>query len=248
MGRHTQFSEVPGDLGPDPARLQKTKGALERQGAQVSTRILRGEPAAAILELADEGRPDLIALSTHGRTGVKRWIRGSVAERVLQGSRYPLLMANPFAVGGSGELSFRRILVPLDGSLESAKILPLVHDVARAYEAEVILAHAIEIPPGPAGEVPTSEPGQVDGMLSHFAKQLGGVTVRRAVLRGSPAAEILELAEREKADLVALTTHGRSGTSRWIYGSVAELVLHHVRTPILVLRTAGFEETSGEKA
>src|SRR5581483_1897000 len=99
--------------------LQKCKATLEREGIHVETRLLTGEPAAAILELADDVKPSLIALSTHGRTGVKRWVRGSVAERILQGSRFPLLMVNPFARGGSGELGFKRILVPLDGSRES---------------------------------------------------------------------------------------------------------------------------------
>ncbi len=225
------------------AHLEKAKATLERERAKVETRILRGEPAAAVLELADEVQPSLVALSTHGRTGMKRWIRGSVAERILQASRFPLLMANPFAVGGSGELSFRRILVPLDGSLEASKILHLVHDVARTYESEVILAHVVDPTPGAPPDSAVPEPGQFETMLAHFGRSLGGVTVKKAVLRGSPATELLDFAEREKVDLVALTTHGRSGTSRWLYGSVAEIVLHHVRTPILVLRTAGFEET-----
>jgi nucleotide-binding universal stress UspA family protein len=227
--------------------LQRLKAALERDGVHVETRLLTGETASSILDLADDVKPSLIALSTHGRTGLKRWIRGSVAERLLHRSRFPLLLVNPFATGGSNELAFRRILVPLDGSLESSKILPFVHDLARTYESEVVLAHVLDFPPDlaqgeplavVAAEAQASLRAEAETMLAHWRKTLGGVSVRLAVTWGSPAAELLDMAEREKADLVALTTHGRSGTSRWLYGSVAELVLHHVHSPILVLRTA----------
>jgi nucleotide-binding universal stress UspA family protein len=231
--------------------LQNLRSQLEREGIRAESRLLTGEPAAAILDCAEDVNPSLIALSTHGRTGVERWVRGSVAERVLHASRFPLLLANPFVSGDSEDLGFRKILVPLDGSLESSKILPLVHDLARTYESGVVLAHVLELPayltPGEpleavAAEAQEARRDAAEAMLAHYRESLGGVAVRFKVTWGQPAAEVLDLAVREGVDLVALTTHGRSAPSRWLYGSVAENILRHVRSPVLVLRTTGLEE------
>jgi len=228
--------------GHEKRHLERVAETLARHGAHVETRVLGGEPADAILALALEVRPSLIALSTHGRTGVERWVRGSVAERLLQRATFPLLLVNPFATGAH---SFKKILVALDGSQQAARILPFVHDIARTFESEVILAHALAVPTDlergeplalAATEKMTPQLARAQDMLAGFAKQLGGVAVRREVVWGSPAAALLELGEREKADLFALTTHGSSVATRWLYGSVAEHLLHHVAAPLLVLR------------
>jgi nucleotide-binding universal stress UspA family protein len=217
-------------------RLARELGSTE--GPEVDARFLTGSDAAGrILEVAEEVRPSLIALSTHGRTGLKRFYRGSVAERVLRSSRFPVLLANPFALPErTREMGFRRILVPLDGSLESAKVLPQVHDFARIYESEVLLVHALEPDMSVEASSRFESHAEAAAMLEHHKKSLGGVAVRVIVLTGEPAAALLDAADRESADLIALTTHGRSGVSRWIYGSVAEHVLHHARVPLLVVR------------
>src|SRR5581483_11717516 len=180
--------------------------------------------ASGVLDAAASFKPSLIVLATHGATGDKRWVRGSVAERMLQRSKYPLLMVSPFAA--RGEHGFQRILVPVDGSAESAAILPLVRDVARASDAEVVLLHAVD-------ERGEAEPEVAARVVSHERAKLIGLRTRALVRTGSAPAKILDTAESEKADLIALTTHGRSGPSRWLYGSVAELVVHHARTPLL---------------
>ncbi|HZU96409.1 MAG TPA: universal stress protein, partial [Planctomycetota bacterium] len=106
-------------------QLERLAQALRAQGAQVTCEVAVGEPADRIHAFELEHRPSLIAMATHGRTGLARWTRGSVAERLLRVSRAPLLLANPFCAEKE-ELRFRRILVPLDGSERSAGILPLV--------------------------------------------------------------------------------------------------------------------------
>jgi nucleotide-binding universal stress UspA family protein len=240
------FVRVLADAAPDvagaEAHLERLRGSIP--GAKVKMRVITGgDPAARILESAADFKPSLIALATHGRTGLARFYRGSVAERVLRSSPFPVLLANPFATPvGTGELGFRRILVALDGSLESAAVLPLVHDVARIYESEVLLVHVLEgtFEVAAGGDAPTAwleAHAEAAAMLEHHRKTLGGVSARVLVLRGPAAAAILDAAEREGADLLALTTHGRSGVSRWLYGSVAEHVLQHARVPLLVQRT-----------
>ncbi len=215
---------------------------LSARGASVtSVALANGDPAGKILEYADKYRPSLIAMSTHGRTGLKRWSRGSVAERVLRHSPFPVLLWNPFHPGRGGAKGRRigTILVPLDGSARSAGILPLVREVARSFGAQVVLLHVTELYPA-VGDVPVLQlpptPAQVARSLARYRKVLKGVTVRIRSELGTPAASILEAARKEKVDLIAMTTHGRSGVTRWAFGSVAEQVLRHCPYPVLAQR------------
>ncbi len=226
------------------AHLEGHRLAWASQGVKATMAVLSdGDPAERILEYADQYRPSLIAMSTHGRTGLKRWTRGSVAERVLRHSSFPVLLWNPFRPERrtAPRLRIGRILVPLDGSEHSAWVLPLVRQVARSFGARVLLLHVTELYPT-AGDLPMVQPwptpAEVERHLAPFRKILKGVEVRILGELGTPSVSILEAARREKADLIAMTTHGRSGISRWAFGSVAEQVLRHCHHPLLVQRAA----------
>ena len=230
------------------SRLEAHRASLRADGVRIAIKIVRGsDPAAKILEVADEVQPSLVAVATHGRSGVSRFVRGSVAERLLAASPFPLLLANPMRLPEKAPLSFRRILVPLDGSETSAAVLPLVHDLARIYESEVVLLQVLEMPSAvmlgeplaveAAKGVQRAAREMAESWLGEMQQRLGGVKTRIMTAWGSPAATILDTAASEGADLLAMTTHGRSGLSRWVYGSVAELVLHEARCPLLVQRT-----------
>lgn len=217
--------------------------ALEGDGIAAEARLAVGDPATRILEAADEIRPSLIALSTHARAGLERLARGSVAEKVLRRSPYPVLLVNPRSVAESREGRFRRILVPLDGSDRSAEVLPLAREIAKRHEGELVLLHSVDVgvylDPVPAVS-PAESPAEVERLFARFVQKAEGVPVRVRSTMGAPASSILEGASEEQADLIALTTHGRSGPSRWIYGSVAEQVVRKASCPVLVLRTGGF--------
>ncbi len=219
-------------------QLEMALEPLRRAGVGTRYEVFVGDAATRILEAADDYRPSLIAMATHGRTGADRWLRGSVAERVLRRSPFPVLLANPRANLGA----VRRILVPLDGSEMSAAALPVAHQMARLYRAEVVLLHVIE--PRPSlypTETLTETPEEVLALLEPFRARLPGVDVRTLATKGSPSFAILDAA-KDGVDLVAMTTHGRTGASRWVFGSVAEHVLHHLETPLLVVRTTGLSE------
>jgi nucleotide-binding universal stress UspA family protein len=148
------------------------------------------------------------------------------------------LLANPRA----REHVIRRILVPLDGSEMSAAVLPTVHQMARLYGAQVVLLHVIEARPGLYPTATSTEtPQEARASLEPYCAGLQGVTVQTLVAKGSPSFAILDAA-KDGIDLVAMTTHGRSGPSRWVFGSVAEHVLHHIEAPLLVFRTSGLSE------
>jgi nucleotide-binding universal stress UspA family protein len=224
------------------AHLSRVVTLLEERGIEASYELLVGDAAGRILDLAEDWQPSLMAMASHGRSGADRWIRGSVAERVLRGSRFPLLLSNPIQLEGdpwwgapegsrdlAREVAWKRILVPLDGSELSASILPLAADVARLHSSEIVLFHVHE----------RGSPEDPKQTLDPYRRLLEGIPVTTRVAEGDPALAILDAASESLVDLVAMTTHGRSGISRWAFGSVAEHVIRHCASPLLVQRTAG---------
>lgn len=228
--------------------LDRIRDDLRGAGATARATILAGDPAEEIVARAEEIDASLVAMSTHGRSGLSRWFRGSVAERVLREAKRPLLLANPAGDRGGGEkpaeIEFRRILVPLDGSETAARILPLVRALADLYRAEIVILHSPPVTAAaltyPEWETPVPGPDP-DVLVRPYRDELvaAGYDVRVVTGVGLPASDILDAVDEQAADLVAMTTHGRTGLSRWIFGSVAEKVLRHCRAPLLVLRTDG---------
>jgi len=227
----------------DVAR-RRLDGLRDRLALEVPVRVEvdEGDPAERIVARA--GEVDLVAMSSHGRGGVLRWVRGSVAERVLRSCPAPLLLwttrslGRPAPTGGTD-----RILVPLDGSDAAAEVLPLVADWARVHGSEVALLGVHPFVADLPMPVPTTHPAYWDpakvaaGLEPHRERLArAGIPARVEARLGSPAGEILAAAA--EADLVAMTTHGRTGVGRWLFGSVAEHVLRRCERPLLVKRTA----------
>ncbi|HBP22722.1 MAG TPA: hypothetical protein DEA08_33695 [Planctomycetes bacterium] len=212
---------------------------------EVGSSTERGEdPADTILSLAEEGGYDLIAMATHGRTGVARLVRGSVAERVLRHARIPVYMVSREGLlRDNDEVRFDRVMIALDGSPQAAKIIPLVLPFVTDSQAEVVLLH-VSVPGKdsvhPVPEVAKSRAQEkAEAALDSVAEMLttAGVEVHVLGAYGDPAEQLLEAAERQDVDLLAMTSHGRTGLSRWRFGSVAEKVLRQARCPLLI-RTA----------
>jgi nucleotide-binding universal stress UspA family protein len=224
------------------AELEAFAETLAPRRANFTLQVEVGEPAGVILSCVDATTPDLVAMSTHGASGLSRWARGSVAERVLRSCPVPLLLANPAGLEESGRLGFKRILVPLDGSKAAAEILPFVEQLARANGAEVLLlcADRPEVMVAPMGSPTQPDQGQrAREILAPYANMLttAGVAVQARVAIGPAAEWILKIAEEESVDLLAMTTHGRSGPSRWLFGSVAEKVLRASPCPLAIRRS-----------
>ena len=222
------------------AQLEAVAATLREQGIRTTQRLERGDPAERILEVAGEPRVELVAMSTHGRTGTSRLLRGSVAERVLRESPVPILLCNPEGLKKTPEDNFKKILVPLDGSALSDRALPFVERIARAYGSRVTLlrvAPPLSLPLPSASLAEVWDMARLRESLEPQRQSLleAGVDVVVNVAMGAEAAEILAAAG--EADLVAMTTHGRGGVSRWWYGSVAESVVRECPCPLLILRT-----------
>jgi nucleotide-binding universal stress UspA family protein len=225
---------------------------LEGRGIRVRGRVAEGPAAAMILEQARMEHASLIAMTTHGRSGLSRWLMGSTAEKIARLSPIPILLVRSFRPtplgdlqpASSRELPFRKLLVPTDGSPASSSVIGPAATLAGLSEADVTVLH-VEIPVpvtgyGEMGMAPLLDPtpSEKDPATAAPAKQFGdlGLSVKRRTIQGFPAEVILDLSHAEEYDLIAMATHGRSGFSRMFLGSVAERVLRHSGVPILLVR------------
>ena len=224
---------------------------LEKAGLSARSVVRRGPAAETILDYADQVSVDQVVMATHGYSGIKRWTHGSVAERVLQAARKPLLLVRvgeqALASDWQQPARCRRILVPLDGSPVAEQILPTVISVAQAMSGEVILfqvpiAHVTGWMTGewylPIQGVLQTADADAEAYLSATASRLEGQGVKATIATaiGSVANCIVEYAAVNNIDLIAMCTHGRTGLARWALGSVADRVLRAGGKPILLVR------------
>lgn len=230
--------------------LDAQKDRLEAAGVKVRVKRQHGEAAANILETAEAESVSLIAISTHGRSGLSRWLFGSVADRVVQSSHVPLLMIRPDARTEPRPI-FEKILVPLDGSDVAAGVLPFVEEVAKLFGASLVLYHAVPpisaypgfetVNPQLDGKVLQEMQQQAKELLSRAAHDIEarGFRVTVAVSIDLAADGILRAARETGAGLVAIGTHGRSGLGRMVLGSVANAVMRRSTIPCLLVHPSG---------
>jgi nucleotide-binding universal stress UspA family protein len=208
--------------------------------------------AETIVETAAADKNSLIVMATHGRSGLNRFLLGSTAEKVLRASDNPVLLvkATETAVG-AGEAALTSIVVPLDGSELAERVLPAVTELAQKLDLEVILMRAYAIPYGAysAGEG-FYDPVHLETLLTMVKQEAfeyletkvaelqrqGLSKVSFVAKEGLSADEIIKLARETPANLVAMSSHGRSGVKRLVLGSVTETVVRHSGDPVLVLR------------
>src|SRR5574341_442815 len=215
------------EQGVAAAYLERLRRQLHKQGIRVRPSCVEwGRPHVVISAIADEEGADLVAMTTHGRSGFVRWVMGSVADKVLRTSRRPLVLVHMQEEDEIPEVRIRRILVPLDGSPLAESALPFVEDLAMGLHASLLLQSVI-VPAAAlyAGAfLPSTTPALAEfegGMREYLGevekrmKDLGIQADSNAAI-GSAAETILDTAKQSSADLIALSTHGRSGPQRWI--------------------------------
>lgn len=220
------------------AHLQAIAQRVRPQGLACEPLVVVGDPAEEVLRLVRLLRPALVTLATHGG-GDSSAARGSVAEKILERCASTLLLCSsdvlPLDPGGG----FSRILVPLDGSATSERILEPVEELARQHRSEVLLLHV-----GPYDARQGDTLARLEGPQGRL--QAAGLKVRALAAAGDPAAAIVDLAAREHADLLAMCSHGRSDASGGrAFGSTADAVLHQVTCPLLVVRVARPRDGAG---
>ncbi|MCI0439482.1 MAG: universal stress protein [Chloroflexi bacterium] len=236
--------------------LEEQAQRLRDLGPQVETAVLSGRPSEAILDFAEERQPSLIAMSTRGRSGLSRIVLGSVANRVLQGTRLPVMLISPRDDDQPTEAVARlqQIVVPLDTSGMGEAALPLARELARTLGLDMALVMAIPT----ASELylgtqlvahPTNFLETLEQAARQYLRELAqriatedGLDAGVYILRGEPGNAIVEYARARSNILIAMSTHGRSGIGRWLLGSVTDKVVRSSGDPVLVVRPAAPEQ------
>lgn len=241
------------------AYLDSVAFRLSPVAAEVLVRVRVGRPADEILDYVSEMATDLVAISTHGWSGLGQWAFGTVADRVLQGATCPVLVVH--AGHAHSAISNQRILVPLDGSELAEQIVPHVREIIRPNQTQVfllsVMAHGLgnravslmrSSPPGLW--FPTNMRHLTEVQLQSYLRSVAGALrdrgaiVQTAIRQGTPANEILDYATQVQADLIGMTSHGLSGLSHWVYGGVARKVVQGAHLPVLLVRPVPDEETN----
>lgn len=240
--------------------LKRVQERLVSAGAKAVRRIIRSGPIARTLpETVDSEKASLVALSSHGReTSADAPVAG-VVEAVLKGSPVPLFVARAYRPGPSGEPipaeceapSISRILVPLDGSSACEAVMPYARELGRLLGARIVILHVtdeLKAEPGnfwgrnlsgePAGPMP-GENATPDQRIEFAARTFSSAGLETLALNvgGEPITSILEFARPSAVDLIAMTTHGRTGLAKLLMGSVAQKVLREAVLPTLVVRS-----------
>jgi nucleotide-binding universal stress UspA family protein len=229
------------------AYLEEKSKELKAKGLAVKTEAVEGTPADVILARAANENEDLVIMSSHGHSGVKRWVLGSVTEKVVHASRCPVLIVQPYQKPRwSVETPvLKKILVPLDCSEPSLAVLPLVKELARPFDASlVLLTVLVPLYMPTVGDFISDLAESADHVLEEVVKEMetSGVKASKMTVWGLGVDDIIRVAEESKTDLIALSTHGASGLARWAIGSVAEGVLHRAPVPCLIIRPPGMDK------
>ncbi len=182
-------------------------------------------------------------MASHGASGLERFLRGGVADRILRYGRSPVFLARAFRPV-VGELS--PVTVALDGSERAESILPYVRSLARALDAEIKIVRAVHARAFDAVAYPSQivrmtlewERGEgaryVETLVGALTRE--GFRARGAVVEKEPAQAIIEAAAEERGGFIAMTTRGRSGLARTMLGSVASRVSERAEDPVLLVR------------
>jgi nucleotide-binding universal stress UspA family protein len=239
------------ELTYEEARLQAERYLKSVRQMQIGSNALlrllvRGKDAAAtIVDVAIEKDVDLIVISTHGRTGLKRWYFGSVTEKVVRAAPCPLLVARSAQIP-------TKTLITLDGSRAAERALGPGLTLARYWQTAVTLLRVVELPDEEELPTPNLPPEKAAAVREKVAALAQGeaeeylqaiadrqtLVVKTAVAPGMVSETILDYAKQGGFDLIVLSSHGQNPEARWAYGSVAEKLIHGSDGAVLIIPAA----------
>jgi len=215
--------------------------------------ILEGNPANSVIDFAHNNNVDLIALSTHGQSGLSGWNVSGVVQKILLRSFKSTLLVRAYLAPSSGttKVRYKRLFVGMDCSPRSEFILPFAIGLAQYHKSQLILESVIE-KPQPINRLPPSDEDMelinrfvernhqaarryLQQLVTQFASK--ELKLKTHVSIGDNAIAVLhDLAEESNADLVMLVAHGYSGGKRWPYGSVTTSFIAYGNTSLLIMQ------------
>jgi nucleotide-binding universal stress UspA family protein len=244
--------QVINPLTPDDvvAGMRSQLAAVLPPDAVVTARA--GDPSTTITDEAVAKKADLIVMGTHGRRGFRRLLLGSVTETVLREGPCPVLTVPAQATSGSTQVTFKRIICPIDFSPASLQALGFALDLARQAHGTVALLHVVEWlteeNPRLSAHIDISE--LRSHMRTDAEQQLQALVtaeprtwcdIQIVVTFGRAHREILRLVEGTSTDLIVMGAQGRGGVGLALFGSTTQQVLRGAPTPVLTVRGAILE-------
>ena len=237
------------DLAADRSAYLASLADWLRHGANVTVKatLLEGSAGSTFSEYVRQHSADLVVMTTHGRGGLSRAWLGSVATEVVRLSCAPVLLIRPAESGSRSQAApaFERVLVPLDTSSAQQEALEHALALAGPDQPQFTLLHVIRPFVYLADREATAYPeeGQMLATAEEYLNDVAervrarGFSVQTRIVRHQqPARAILEHAEREQVELIAMETHAHGLVGRLLMGSVADKVVRGAQMPVLVHR------------
>lgn len=246
--------------------LDEIKARLDGDGLEINTAILEGIPAELIIKYANNNNVDLIALSTHGRSGLSGWNISSVVQKIIQRAYKSTLLVRAYKPEGvqfNKHYHYKRLLLGLDCSPRAEMVLPVAIRLSKYHGAKLILGTVIRTPELFLHFPPSEEDTALANRLlernqraaEHYFEQLSAQfasqnieLVTFQVASDSVISSLHNIVEKEKADLVMLAAHGRSSDGRWPYGSVTSSFIFHGNTAVLIIQDRSQDEIEDTQA
>jgi nucleotide-binding universal stress UspA family protein len=237
--------------------LEEKIEQLQKEGLEASLAFLEGKSAEGIIDFAHANAVDMIALSTHGRTGLTGWNVSSVVQKVLLRSYRSILLVRAYTAESSSEVSYKRLFVASDCSTRGEYVLPFAISLAQYYKSQIILGTVIEKPEIIQRMPLTEEEINLANQLSeinqrtatHCHKQittqlaLKGIDYETHVRVADHAIGALhDLVDEARSDLVLLVAHGETGERRWPYGSITTSLIAHGNVPLMIIQDLDEQE------
>lgn len=240
--------------------LEKIASELRANGVMVECHVHDyGEDnvAQCIFEHAQELKSDMVIMCTHGNSGLRGLLFGSIAQKTLQRGAQSILLVFPHEDGSAPPFELQRILVPLDGVVAHEPALPAAIELASAFHATMHLALVIPTLATLSGGqavsgmlLPTTTRAVLDQAQQEAREYLDqilvqcrseGVDATAEILRGDAAPMVLRLAERLNIDLIVMASHGRAGLDALLAGSVAARIAGRMERALLLMRAEPLE-------
>ena len=225
--------------------LQTLADQLRNEGFSADFDIQSGFIAPATKSLIDHNGIDLVVTSTRGKSGAQNWLTGGVSRKLIHEIDQPILLVTAEDKENGTMPQIERLLVALDGSINSERVLPYARALGLAFQCELILLSVPAVPRvqnyrAAADVVETIRAKAVANMykfLEAVARSLreDGLVVRTLVAGSMPARTIVDMAESEGADLIMITSRGRGGLDYLMIGSVAQRIVENTSIPVFIV-------------
>lgn len=213
---------------------------LGRSDATLQTGVVRGRPGEAIVEYVQREGVDLVAMGTQGRRGLRRFVTGSTTEHVVRHAHVPVVTVRQ--VETPPVTDYDRVLVTTDGSDHAGAAVDHAVAVADRFDATLHALSVVDISALASGS-PTVAPTRLleqfqergEAATDEIAEraEAAGVAAVTEVIEGFPGSAILEYADEEGVDLIAMGTHGRTGVDRLLLGSTTERTIRRAEVPVM---------------